>query len=87
MRTCPSCGGIIGRDCFNPIECAEITYQMNVYDAIDNFHREEEKKHYEQMQRDYQNDLEADYNEYLQSEEIKLFATIDNMTNRFLKVN
>jgi len=25
MRHCPSCGGIIGKDCFNPIECAEIT--------------------------------------------------------------
>ncbi len=24
MRTCPSCGGIVGRDCFNPIECAMI---------------------------------------------------------------
>jgi hypothetical protein len=24
-RTCPSCGGIIGRDCFNPMECAMIT--------------------------------------------------------------
>lgn len=23
---CNSCGGIIGRDCFNPQECAEISY-------------------------------------------------------------
>lgn len=27
--TCGSCGGIIGRDCFNPEECAVITQSMN----------------------------------------------------------
>lgn len=25
MSTCPGCGGIVGRDCFNPIECASIS--------------------------------------------------------------
>ena len=25
MNQCPSCGGIIGRDCFNPVQCAQIT--------------------------------------------------------------
>lgn len=29
MSTCPSCGGVIGRDCFNTRECAWITSQMN----------------------------------------------------------
>lgn len=29
MSRCPSCGGILGRDCFNPIECAQITASMN----------------------------------------------------------
>jgi hypothetical protein len=24
-RVCPSCGGIVGRDCFNPVECASIS--------------------------------------------------------------
>ena len=28
MSVCQSCGGIIGRDCFNPVECAEITAQQ-----------------------------------------------------------
>lgn len=28
MKTCPSCGGIIGLECFNPDECAEITLAM-----------------------------------------------------------
>jgi hypothetical protein len=25
MSICQSCGGVIGRDCFNPAECMEIT--------------------------------------------------------------
>ncbi|HEY6731959.1 MAG TPA: hypothetical protein VI039_13165 [Solirubrobacterales bacterium] len=25
MGTCPSCGGVLGRDCFNPEECATIS--------------------------------------------------------------
>lgn len=28
MSTCPACGGIIGRDCFNPEECMGITRQQ-----------------------------------------------------------
>lgn len=28
MRTCPECGGVIGRDCFNPVECAQIGEQQ-----------------------------------------------------------
>lgn len=28
MTTCQSCGGIIGRDCFNPEECMAITRDM-----------------------------------------------------------
>ena len=27
---CPSCGGVIGRDCFNPSECAEISYTQQI---------------------------------------------------------
>lgn len=29
MTTCPTCGGTIGVDCFNPEECAYITEAMN----------------------------------------------------------
>jgi hypothetical protein len=28
MKYCQSCGGIIGKDCFNPGECAQITQSM-----------------------------------------------------------
>lgn len=28
MSTCQFCGGVIGRDCFNPQECGEITRDM-----------------------------------------------------------
>ena len=33
---CPSCGGVIGRDCFNVIECAEISRRNSegVYEDI-----------------------------------------------------
>ena len=30
MSMCQSCGGVIGRDCFNPQECMEITRQQAV---------------------------------------------------------
>jgi hypothetical protein len=38
---CPSCGGIIGRDCFNPEECQWITdqmYRQNIEDYEANKH-------------------------------------------------
>lgn len=28
MSTCAGCGGVIGRDCFNPQECEAITRDM-----------------------------------------------------------
>lgn len=28
MQTCQACGGVLGRDCFNPEECMEITRQQ-----------------------------------------------------------
>ncbi len=28
MNLCPSCGGVLGRDCFNPQECALISQQQ-----------------------------------------------------------
>lgn len=33
MTTCASCGGLIGRDCWNPQECAEITASMAMMPA------------------------------------------------------
>lgn len=38
-RICPSCGGIVGRDCFNPVECAHITEMQN---------QQHDKDHYQQ---------------------------------------
>ena len=32
MNRCPSCGGLIGRDCFNPVECARITENLRQQD-------------------------------------------------------
>jgi len=32
MSNCPSCGGVINRDCFNPTECAQISLQSDEYE-------------------------------------------------------
>lgn len=32
MAICDSCGGVIGRDCFNTYDCARITESMNIQD-------------------------------------------------------
>lgn len=29
MSICPSCGGVLGKDCFNPVECAQISASMH----------------------------------------------------------
>lgn len=38
MSTCPHCGGLLGRDCFNPQECGEIAHaeQMRIEHERDN---------------------------------------------------
>lgn len=38
MAYCNGCGGWIGRDCFNPIECERITHEMTVRDNAPTFH-------------------------------------------------
>lgn len=43
-RICNGCGGVVGRDCFNPVECEWIGQQM---DADDNY-----KRGYEAAQKD-----------------------------------
>jgi DnaJ-class molecular chaperone len=35
MSICPSCGGVLGLDCFNPQECAYITQQMNAQEVAE----------------------------------------------------
>jgi hypothetical protein len=41
MSTCPSCGGILGRDCWNPQECAQITAQMRQEERSSNPDRDD----------------------------------------------
>ena len=59
MSTCPSCGGILGRDCFNPQECAWITQSMLVNDAVENAMRQRDAadEYGEQMQSQYEEHL------------------------------
>lgn len=44
MSRCPGCGGIIGRDCFNPTEC------VNIGHAI-------EEDHLQRRERDFEGEL------------------------------
>jgi hypothetical protein len=44
MSTCQSCGGIIGRDCFNPSECAWIEKQQ-ANQAESYYQSEQEAQH------------------------------------------
>lgn len=37
MKTCPSCGGILGQDCFNPSECAAIGHMQQQQASSDVF--------------------------------------------------
>lgn len=30
MSLCPSCGGVLGRDCYNPQDCAQITHEQEM---------------------------------------------------------
>ena len=45
MTTCNSCGGVIGRDCFNPSECAWIGEQQQRQQADDGYRLREELYH------------------------------------------
>lgn len=51
MSICHGCGGVIGRDCFNPIECEQITRSMaaeyqtqpDYQSQIDSLHEQRDK--------------------------------------------
>lgn len=42
MSVCRGCGGIVGRDCFNPPECEWITRQMEADAAVERALRDRE---------------------------------------------
>lgn len=61
MSVCQSCGGVIGRECFNPVECAMITQAMIVDDAV-------QRAMYDRDVCDYQKHCEREYEEHLRAE-------------------
>lgn len=87
MRSCPSCGGIIGRDCFNPIECAQITASMDSYYAVEDYKKSLDQKqidaYYKEQQDEYFKYIEAEHEDYVLTQLI----TSNVLLNRFLKVN
>lgn len=50
MATCNSCGGVVGKDCFNPEECAWITQQM----AVNMQHQQGRSEQIEELQAKYE---------------------------------
>lgn len=56
MPICPSCNGILGRDCFNPQECAWIAQMEDQRFADDEFERHVAKEYGQ-----YISNLEQEY--------------------------
>lgn len=55
--TCPSCGGILGRECFNPEECAWIAQRQ-------------EAEYYRQLEAEHDAEMEARFREALANGEV-----------------
>lgn len=85
MRNCPSCGGIIGRDCFNPIECAWIMQQINAQYAVDDFvnkmNRDYERERNDLAVREYEKQQLDDYEDFMITQTLES----NPILNRFLK--
>jgi hypothetical protein len=52
MATCSGCGGIIGRDCFNPVECEQISHEMDVEAEINAERKRLEQANYKQLEQE-----------------------------------
>lgn len=62
---CVSCGGIIGRDCFNPQECAWITQQMIADEAVQSAaYKQQEREYYAAIEREHEKDLQEQFESY-----------------------
>jgi hypothetical protein len=56
---CPGCGGVVGRDCFNPPECEWITRELTE-DARERWAQEYaamEAAHYAELEKAHRSDL------------------------------
>lgn len=87
MKTCPSCGGKLGRDCFNPIECAWITQSINDQYIVDSYKeeldRKAEKEYWDMAERQHNEILEAEYIDSVSESMMKS----NNVFKRFLLIN
>lgn len=66
MGCCPGCGGVVGRDCFNPSECEWIARDMEAralaqrqieQDEYAAAMREMERDHYRELEEEYEMEL------------------------------
>jgi hypothetical protein len=60
MATCNGCGGIIGRDCFNPQECEWISRSMEIDHAV----KQEKDRQYREIEKQQNDWLNNRYNSY-----------------------
>lgn len=58
---CPSCGGVVGRDCFNPEECMWITQQMAAEYQRMQQEQHAEMYYIERARAEYEAKLEREY--------------------------
>jgi len=63
-QICNGCGGVVGRDCFNPQECEWISRQMDRDDVErqlrDESYKRQEKDYYAAMERDHHESMACD---------------------------
>lgn len=63
---CQSCGGVVGRDCFNPEECMWITQQMDMQAAVDRAMRErDEREWHRYAEREYGDHLQRQWEQHM----------------------
>lgn len=74
MATCQSCGGVIGRDCFNPQECQWIADQMDQQSKVDSVR----ESHHDGYQLGYHEGYQAAMNEVAHKEATRKDAPADN---------
>lgn len=84
MSICNGCGGIVGRDCFNPRECEWITQEMNnqAYqeaERVPKLIKELENDYYNQLSLLQQIEIDEQHIQYLNSKVDKLKETLLNV--------
>ena len=63
-RICNGCGGVVGRDCFNPVECEWISHSMDMEEAVERERKRNEAQQLAEQEQQYQRWCEKYHNNY-----------------------